>query len=135
MRTMKDDFLHDETTDAEFEKWLAAQLKNSMVTPPEDLASKVIMKIDMPRSKGHIDPLMISILVGVLMINVGLLAFPHIIPSEWIQRVSTLFMLETYATLSSVNMVIAAVVATGFLFVGIDYLLSRKFGSNNITIA
>jgi hypothetical protein len=132
---MKDDFLHDETTDAEFDKWLAAQLKNSMVTPPEYLASKVVMKLDMPRSKGHIDPLMISILVGVLMINLVLLAFPHIIPSEWLQKLPSLLMLDTFATLSSVNSVIAAVVAVGLVFVGIDFVLSRKFGSNNITIA
>lgn len=135
MRTMKDDFLHDETTDAEFDKWLAAQLKNSMVTPPEDLASKVMIKFDKAQPKGHIDPLMISILVGMLTINVGLQIFPYLIPAGWVPKVSSLFMLEIFPALSLVNIVIAAVVATGFLFVGFDYLLSRKFGSNNITIA
>lgn len=135
MVTMKDNFLSDKTTDAEFDGWLATQLKSSRVSAPEDIASKVITKLDTPPLKGHIDPLMLIILFGILTINVALLAFPYIIPAEWIQKVSGLFVFETYARLSSIKDIINAIVVVGMLFVGIDFLLSKKFGGKNITIA
>ena len=135
MTTMNDNFIDKEITDHEFDKWLSNQLKDEMISPPEDFTSKVMTKLEMPRQNGQIDPLMLLILVAFLLVNGGLLAFPYILSEEWLQKISGMFLLETYTQISSANIIISAVVAIGLLFVGLDFLLSKRFGGPTINIA
>jgi len=65
---------------------------------------------------------------------VGLLVSPHIISACWIQKVSGLFMLETYSRFLSIKDIFKAIVVAGLLFMATDFLLSKMFGRNNITI-
>ncbi|PKP39078.1 MAG: hypothetical protein CVT98_03395 [Bacteroidetes bacterium HGW-Bacteroidetes-15] len=132
---MNDDFLNEELSDAEFDKWLGTQLKSDLVEPPEDFTSKVMMKLDVQPQKGRIDPIMLLILVGILIVNGSLVAFPYILTEKWLLKVSNLFLLETYTSLVSANLIIAATIAVGLLFVGLDFLLSKRFGGTDINIA
>lgn len=132
---MNDNFIDKEISDEEFDKWLSSQLKDDMVSPPEDFTSKVITKLESHGQSGHIDPLLLLILIGVLLVNGGLLTFPYLLSDEWLQKISGLFLLETYTQVSSANLVISAIVAIGLLFVGLDYILSRRFGGSSINIS
>jgi hypothetical protein len=127
--------LTEDIADDEFDNWLGTQLKSNMIEPPEDFSSKVMMKLESPTKNGHIDPIMRLILVGILIVNGSLVAFPYILTDKWLLKVSSLFLFETYTSLVSANLIIAATIAVGLLFVGFDFMLSKKFGNSNITIA
>lgn len=132
---MNDNFLNKELSDTEFDQWLGIQLKSNLVEPPLDFTSKVMMKLDINTQKGRIDPIMLLILVGILIVNGSLVAIPYIFTEKVLLKVSSLFLFETYTSLVSVNLIIAATIGIGLLFVGLDFLLSKRFGGSNINIA
>lgn len=132
---MDDNFLNKELSDTEFDQWLGIQLKSNLVEPPLDFTSKVMMKLDINTQKGRIDPIMLLILVGILIVNGSLVAIPYIFTEKVLLKVSSLFLFETYTSLVSVNLIIAATIGIGLLFVGLDFLLSKRFGGSNINIA
>lgn len=131
---MNDNFIDREISDEEFDKWLSSQLKDNLLAPPEEFTSKVIAKLDKPSTNGQIDPSMLIVLVVILMINGILLAFPYFLNDDLTNRISRFFLLETYNQLSSVSNVIIAFVGIGLLFVGIDFLLSKRFGGFNVSV-
>jgi hypothetical protein len=132
---MNDDFLNDDFADAEFDKWLAHQLKSTMVSAPEDFSSKVLIKLESPAKKGSIDPVMLFILFGILVVNVIFIAYPYILTEKWVLKISSLLFFESPTSLPSANIIIAVTTVVGLMFVGLDYMLSKKFGNSNVIIA
>lgn len=131
---MNDNFIDREISDEEFEKWLSTQLKDNLLSPPEEFTSKVVAKLEKPTKNGQIDPSMLIVLIVILMINGILLAFPYFLNDDLTNRISRFFLLETQNQLSSASNVIIAVVMIGLLFVGLDFLLSKRFGGFKVSV-
>ena len=123
---------NQEAFDAEFEKWLGEQIKESMVEPPANFTGSVMAAIEKKPLNGNIDTLWVTILIIISLIMTAFIGVIYLIPSEYFQQVS-------FSSLINVNSSIKSVVQYGSLlllgvtiFYGVDNFLEQRFRNKNL---
>ena len=121
-----------EAFDAEFEKWLGEQLKESMVEPPANFTGSVMATIEKKPLNGNIDTLWVTILIIISLIMTAFIGVIYLIPSEFFQQVN-------FSSLININGSIKSVVQYGSLlllgvtiFYGVDNFLEQRFRNKNL---
>ena len=123
---------NQEAFDAEFEKWLGEQIKESMVEPPANFTGSVMATIEKKPLNGNIDTLWVTILIIISLIMTAFIGVIYLIPSEFFQQVN-------FSSLININGSIKSVVQYGSLlllgvtiFYGVDNFLEQRFRNKNL---
>jgi hypothetical protein len=132
---MDQKIFNQEMADDEFDKWLASQLKDSIVEPPKEFTNNVLMELSVQKYGAQFDPIMLIILISILVVNAFVIVLPYLLSLKWLQMAANALSFDTYSAIASVSTYIAFAVVLGIAFVFIDFFLSKKFEAESSNLA
>jgi len=117
---------NQEIFDAEFEKWLGEQLKESMVEPPENFTDNVMAAIEKKPLNGNVDTLWIIVLITISMIMTVFISITYLLPSEFFQQLHFSSLMSLKGSIKNVVQCGSLLLLGVTIFYGMDSLLEKR---------